>query len=346
MSWVYEWSNNATFNRYRPDVPIVYGDAVITDRDHQKRCTDSGEDVELKHLRAFVALAEELHFGRAAAHLHIVQPALSAQIRALEDDVGAQLFERDRHRVELTEEGALFLPEALATLRQARRAREVLQQAAAGEVGVLRLAFVSSTLSHLLPELVRTLEQRYPRIELDLKDMPSLPQARALLDNALDFGLVRLPLNVSGVNTRMLFEESLVVALPQDNPLCSQRRIQPQDLAGCPVLVLARKYAPGLYDQMLAGFHRRKITLTIAREMGEFTTQLALVAAGLGVGILPSGAASALPMGVVTRPLALAMSGAGIGVAWTGLETPRKRALMQVLDELYPASTPELTGRL
>jgi DNA-binding transcriptional LysR family regulator len=195
----------------------------------------------------------------------------------------------------------------------------------------------------LLPLLVRTLEQRYPRIELELKDMPSLPQARALLDNALDFGLVRLPLNVPGVHTRMLFEESLVVALPQENPLCTQRRIKPQDLAGCPVLVLARKFAPGLYDQMLAGFHRRKVTLTIAREMGEFTTQLALVAAGLGIGILPSGAASALPVGVVTRPLTLPMSGAGIGVAWLGLETPRKRALMMVLDELYPASSPELT---
>lgn len=100
------------------------------------------------------------------------------------------------------------------------------------------------------------------------------------------FGLVRLPLNMSGVQTRLLFEESLVVALPQDHPLCTQRRIKPQDLAGCPMLVLARKFAPGLYDQMLAGFHRRKVTLTIAREMGEFTTQLALVAAGLGVGIL------------------------------------------------------------
>lgn len=254
----------------------------------------------------------------------------------MEDDVGALLFVRDRHRVELTEEGALFLPEALATLRQAVRAREVLQQAAAGEVGVLRLAFVSSTLAHLLPVLVRTLEERYPRIELELKDMPSLPQARALLDNALDFGLVRLPLNVPGVRTRLLFEESLVVALPQDHPLCAKRRVQPQDLAGCPVMVLARKFAPGLYYQMLAGFHRCKITLTIAREMGEFTTQLALVAAGLGVSILPSGTASALPSGVVTRPLALAMSGAGIGVAWTGLENPRKRALMQVLDELYP----------
>jgi len=299
--------------------------------------------VELKHLRAFTTLAEELHFGRAAARLHIVQPALSAQIRALEEDVGALLFERDRHRVELTEEGALFLPEALATLRQAGRAREVLQQAAAGEVGVLRLAFVSSTLSHLLPVLVRTLEERYPRIELELKDMPSLPQARALLDNALDFGLVRLPLNMSGVHTRLLFEESLVVALPQDHPLCTQRRIKPQDLAGCPMLVLARKFAPGLYDQMLAGFHRRKVTLTIAREMGEFTTQLALVAAGLGVGILPSGAASALPVGVVTRPLALPMSGAGIGVAWLGLENPRKQALMKVLNELYPSSGSELT---
>lgn len=297
--------------------------------------------MELKHLRAFAAVAEELHFGRAAARLHIVQPALSAQIRALEEDVGVQLFERDRHRVELTEEGMLFLPEALATLRQAERARGVLKQAAAGEAGILRVAFVSSTLSQLLPVLVRTLEERYPRIELELKDMPSASQARALLDNALDFGLVRLPMNVPGVHTRMLFEESLVVALPQDHWLCGKRRIQPQDLDGCPVLVLARKFAPGLYDQMLSGFHRRKITLTIAREMGEFTTQLSLVAAGLGIGILPSGAASALPIGVVTRPLALAMSGAGIGVAWTTLENPRKRTLMDVLDEFYPSSGTE-----
>ena len=299
--------------------------------------------MELKHLKAFATLAEELHFGRAAARLHIVQPALSAQIRALEEYVGAQLFERNRHRVELTEEGMLFLPEALATLRQAGRALEVLQQAAAGDVGILRLAFVSSTLSHLLPQLVRTLEQRHPHIELELKDMPSQAQARALLDNALDFGLVRLPLNAPGVHTRMLFEESLVVALPQEHPLCAKRRIKPQDLAGCPVLVLARKFAPGLYDQMLAGFHRRKVTLTIAREMGEFTSQLALVAAGLGIGILPSGAASALPAGVVTLPLALPMSGAGIGVAWLGLENPRKRALMRALDELYPVTAPELT---
>uniref|UniRef100_UPI003BB5AAF5 LysR substrate-binding domain-containing protein n=1 Tax=Pseudomonas mohnii TaxID=395600 RepID=UPI003BB5AAF5 len=94
---------------------------------------------------------------------------------------------------------------------------------------------------------------------------------------------------------------------------------------------------------MLAGFHRRKVTLTIAREMGELTTQLALVAAGLGVGILPSGAASALPVGVVTRPLALPMSGAGIGVAWLGLENPRKQALMKVLEELYPTPVSELT---
>ncbi|WP_447802912.1 LysR substrate-binding domain-containing protein [Pseudomonas serbica] len=109
------------------------------------------------------------------------------------------MFERDRHGAELTDEGALFLPEAL------------------------------------------------------------------------DFGLVRLPLNVPGVHTRLLFEESLVVALPQDHPLCAKRRIQPLDLAECQVMVLARKFAPGLYDQMLAGFHRRKITLKIAREMGEFT---------------------------------------------------------------------------
>ncbi|WP_249676130.1 LysR family transcriptional regulator [Pseudomonas abieticivorans] len=294
--------------------------------------------MELKHLRAFVTLTEELHFGRAAARLHIVQPALSAQIRVLEEHVGALLFERDRHKVVLTEEGGLLLPEALATLHQAERAREVVQRSASGAVGVLRIAFVSSVLSRLLPGLLRAMSERLPGIDLELKDMPTPLQVRALQDNSLDFGLVRLPLAHAGVNTRWLFEEQLVVALAADDPLCSQRQVQPSDLAERAVLVLARKFAPGLYDQMLVAFHKRKVTLQIARELGEFTTMLALVAAGWGLGVLPAGAASALPPGVVTRPLALNMAGTGIGIAWTALDSPRKRAFIEVLDGLYPPS--------
>lgn len=290
--------------------------------------------MELKHLRAFVALAEELHFSRAAMRLHIVQPALSAQIRVLEESVGARLFERDRHHVALTEEGQRMLPEALATLRQAARTREVVRRAQDGEIGVLRVAFVSSVLPQLLPALLRAMHAQLPGIELELKDLPSPLQARALLDDSLDFGLVRLPLSQAGVQTQRLFDEGLVVALPSNDPLCAATQVEPAQLAEREVFVLARKFAPGLHDLMLVAFHQRQIALHWARELGEFTTMLALVASGQGIGLVPAQAAAVLPPGVVTRPLALELPGAGIGVAWADLENAKKRAFLRVLEGL------------
>lgn len=292
--------------------------------------------MELKHLRAFAVLAEELHFGRSAQRLHIVQPALSAQIRALEKSLGAALFERDRHKVVLTEEGRLLLPEAHATLTQAARARDVVSRSGAGEVGRLKIAFVSSVLAELLPRLLRTLNERLPGIELELKDMPSPEQLDALRADKLDFGLVRLPFQPAGLNARLLFEEPLMVAMPLDDPLSSKVIIEPADLINREVCVLARKFCPGLYDHMLVAFHVRGVTLRISRELGEFTTMLALVASGMGLGIVPQLAASALPPAVVTRPLAIDMAGTGIAVAWNTTHNPRKQAFLQVLKELYP----------
>lgn len=287
--------------------------------------------MDLKHLRAFAALAEELHFSRAAARLHIVQPALSAQIRALEESVGARLFERDRHHVALTEQGRLMLPEALATLRQAARTLEVVRQSQNGEVGLLRVAFVSSVLAHLLPSLLRALREQLPGVELELKDLPSPLQVRGLQDNSLDFGLVRMPLSLPGVHTRLLFAEGLVVAMPQGDPLAAATQVQPSQLVTRPLFVLARKFAPGLHDLMLVAFHQLGLQLHWALELGEFTTLLALVAAGQGIGLVPAQAASALPPGVITRPLALPLPGAGIGLAWTEPDSALKQAFVRVL---------------
>lgn len=123
--------------------------------------------MELKHLRAFVVLAQELHFGRAAAQLSIVQPALSMQIKLLESGLGVRLLDRNRHSVTLTEAGRVFLPEALATLHQAARAADAARASNRGEIGRVRLGFVSSVLPQLLPGLIRAVHQRYPRIELE-----------------------------------------------------------------------------------------------------------------------------------------------------------------------------------
>lgn len=281
--------------------------------------------MELRLLRSFIVLAEELHFGRAAERLHIVQPALSMQIRALESELGAVLFDRDRHRVELSSAGRLFLPEAQATLVQAARAAQVVKSAAAGEVGVIRLGFVSSVLPDLLPTLIRGLHARFPQIELELKDMATPDQLAALKSNKIDFGFVRLPVDDKNVMTRTVLEEPFLVVLPAGHPLCGLPEVAPADLAGHPAFVLARRFAPGLYDEFLLAMSRSGETLAIRQELGEFTTMVALIAAGMGIGIVPGLAMVAKPDNVEIRSLNLPACRSRVGLAWADLQTPIKQ---------------------
>jgi len=281
--------------------------------------------MELRLLRAFVVLAEELHFGRAAERLCIVQPALSMQIRALESELGVVLFDRDRHRVELSVAGKVFLPEAQATLDQAQRAVQRVKAAEAGEIGVIRLGFVSSVLPAYLPALIRELHARHPLIELELKDMPTPDQLAALRANTIDFGFVRLPIDDKRTMTRTILEEPFLVVLPAGHPLCSMPEIAPADLAGHPAFLLARRFAPGFHEEFLLAMQRAGATLAILQELGEFTTMVALIAAGMGIGIIPELAMVARPNNVETRQLRLPECRSRVGLAWGDLETPIKR---------------------
>ncbi|MEJ3647089.1 LysR family transcriptional regulator [Pseudomonas bubulae] len=291
--------------------------------------------MEIKHLRSFVTLAEELHFGRAAQRLSIVQPALSMQIKMLEEELGVRLFERNRHSVALTEVGTLFLPEARATLYQSAHAADVARACGRGEIGRVRFGFVSSVLPQLLPRLIRSLHARFPRIELELKDMPGPDQAVALKNGQLDFGLMRLPATIPGIQTREVLQESFIVALPGDHPLVACTSLHPTDLIQLPVFILARRYAPGFYDEVMQALTHRGAHLQNATELGEFTTMLALVSAGLGVGLLPANAGRALPANVISRPLELQDYRATTGLAWTELNSAVKSTVFSLLDELF-----------
>ena len=291
--------------------------------------------VEIKHLRSFVTLAEELHFGRAAQRLSIVQPALSMQIKMLEEELGVRLFERNRHSVALTEVGTLFLPEARATLYQSAHAADVARACGRGEIGRVRFGFVSSVLPQLLPRLIRSLHARFPRIELELKDMPGPDQAVALKNGQLDFGLMRLPAAIPGIHTREVLQENFIVALPGDHPLVACTSLHPTDLSQLPVFILARRYAPGFYDEVMQALTHRGAHLQNATELGEFTTMLALVSAGLGVGLLPANAGRALPANVISRPLELQDYRATTGLAWTELNSAVKSTVFSLLDELF-----------
>jgi len=291
--------------------------------------------VDFKQLRAFVVLAEELHFGRAAQRLSIVQPALSMQIKNLEEALGVRLLDRNRHSVALTEVGRIFLPEAQATLHQSARAADIARASGRGEIGRVRLGFVSSVLPEILPTLIRNVHQRFPRIELELKDMPGPDQARALRDGQLDFGLMRLPAVHGGIRTQVVLRESFIVALPADHPLASRETVFATDLERVPAYVLARRYAAGFYDGFMQAIAEQGANLQIASELGEFTTMLALVSAGLGVGLLPSHAGRALPLNVVSRPLELGDYRATTGLAWTELDSAVKSTVFNLMEQLF-----------
>jgi DNA-binding transcriptional LysR family regulator len=275
--------------------------------------------VELRILRSFVVLAEELHFGRASERLGIVQPALSMQIKALEQELGVTLFIRDRHRVELSSSGRLFLTGARSTLDQAQLAVQQVQASERGEIGRLRIGFISSVLPSYLPTLIRRIHTRYPRIELDLKDMPTPDQLRGLREKRIDFGFVRLPIDEKGVEHVEIFSEPFIVALPLGHPLAELAEIAPPSLAGEPCFLMARRFAPGYCDELLLALTQHGLIPRIEQELGEFTTMLALVGAGMGIGILPKLAMPSTPPGVVVRPLLLSGQRSRVGLAWSDL---------------------------
>lgn len=297
--------------------------------------------MELKPLRSFVVLSEELHFGRAAERLCIVQPALSMQIKALEDELGVVLFDRDRHKVELSAAGKIFLPEAQATLAQAQRAMQRVKSADSGEIGSIRLGFVSSLLPSYLPRLIRELHASYPLIELELKDMPTPDQLAALRENKIDFGFIRLPTENKLVSTQQVLEESFIVVLPENHPLCAYATLCPQDLADYPAFILARRFAPGFYDEFLLALKRSGLSLQILQELGEFTTMIALIAAGMGIGIMPRLAMAAKPDHVAVRELRLPDHKSRVGMAWIALDTALKRTFFEMAAHLGTPSAAE-----
>jgi DNA-binding transcriptional LysR family regulator len=209
--------------------------------------------MELRHLRYFVAVAAERHFGRAAARLHLSQPALSQQIRRLEGELGLTLLERDRRGVRLTPEGEAFLAEARAVVQQADRAAAVARALAAGATGRLRLSYVV-TMSGGLPEtIVSEYRRRYPGVELLADSGSTAHNAARLAAGELDVAFVHPPFEgAAELRWVEVATEPLVVAVPSAYPLSRRRRLRREDLAGVPLVYFPRHYSPGVYDSGLS----------------------------------------------------------------------------------------------
>jgi DNA-binding transcriptional LysR family regulator len=287
--------------------------------------------MDLRLLRSFQALAEQGHFGRAARALRVSQPALSKQVRQLEEEVGAPLFARGRHGAQLTEVGRMFADEVAPLLRHADRVLERGQRAARGELGVLRLGFGIAT-RLLVPRLVSRFRSAHPAVQVTLQDMSSPDQLEALAGGALDVGFVRLPVEGPLVHLPVV-EDRLVLAVPEGRRADLARRA-PQGLADEPFVELGAARSPSFHAHVLRvctalGFRPR-----VAQSATEFFTVLALVAAGMGVAVVPRAVTVTRIEGVTYLPLPVPEARWRVGAAWTpGARSPIRDAFLVLLRE-------------
>ena len=262
--------------------------------------------MELRHLRYFIAVAEELHFTRAAARLHIGQPPLSHAIQVLEGEVGARLLERSKRWVRLTEAGRLFLTDARRILALAEQAKETARRAERGDLGELRIGFTYSTpLTPLFAQAINRYRQEYPQVTLILQELATLRQLDSLEQRNIDLGFIRppeLPIPAS-IRTTALREDPLVVVLPSGHPLASKPVLAIAELAEQSFVMYPQGAGTGIYPQIFRLCREAGFVPRITQTANESSTIIGLVAAGSGITLLPSSFERINLDGVAYRPI-------------------------------------------
>ena len=259
--------------------------------------------LESRPLRYFVAVAEELHFGRAAERLHISQPPLSQQIRQLERQLGVQLFERTQRSVKITAAGDVLLAQARAILAKLDIAVELVHAAARGEAGLLRLGYTAASAYSLVPAIMRAYKQRYPGVEVALHELLSNEQLVELSERRLDVGLVRPFAARPDLTSEKLVEEHLVLALPAHHPLTAYQTVDIHQLEGLAQIGFTATAARYFHDLIEALMLKAGVTPLIVQRATQSHTIISLVSAGLGVAVVPAASACVHREGVVYRPL-------------------------------------------
>jgi DNA-binding transcriptional LysR family regulator len=261
--------------------------------------------MELRQLRYFIAVAEELHFRRAAERLHISQPPLSQQIRALEDELGFALLTRTRRRVQLTPAGEVFLRDARVVLGDLEGAVATAARINAGQTGRLRIGFVGSALLSIVPGTVERFRASRPGVAIELRERSTVDQLRAVSAGVVDVGLVRPPIEDDGdLRVETVLRERTVAALPAGHELASLSRVPLRRLAAEPLVLFPRDQAPGFHDLLIgalaAGTGTGPRVIQYAPEM---LTIIGLVAAGTGVSLVPASVSRLALDGVTYRPV-------------------------------------------
>ncbi|MGW1805529.1 LysR family transcriptional regulator [Streptomyces sp. NPDC002078] len=298
-------------------------------------------ELPLPQLHAFVVLAEELHFGRAAARLGNAQPPLSQQIRRLEERVGYALLDREPGRVRLTPAGRALLPAARQALAGLADGLAAARAVGSGRSGRLRIGFAASLALTVLPGLLRDFRQRFPGAYLDIREMTTAPQLDALRDRTIDIGLLREPpADESELGFRTVLSEPFVTVLSAAHPLAARRTVPLAQLADEPFVLLPRDVGPQLYDRITGLCEEAGFTPRISQHAVEWQTVCALVETGLGVSVAPASIRRIRLKDVAFRRIVPGTARTRVAVAWRRNDrNPLVARLLETIDQ-NPRSAP------
>lgn len=293
-------------------------------------------NIELRQLRYFVAVAEELHFGRAAQRLHMTQPPLSQSIQALEAILGVQLFRRTSRSVALTAAGLALLPEAQRILQQTAALPDLMRRAASGASGRLSLAFVSTADYSVLPPFLREFRTAYPEVEIDLREATTDVQLDDLMQERIDVGLLIPPLPDKAklqLDYLPVLSEPLILAVPKGlKALHGKQKLALQAVADMPLIIFPRRIAPAFHDAILACYRDAGLTPHIGQEAIQMQTIIGLVSAGMGIALVPQSVSNLKRPGVDYKALTNKTPLVETGLAWRRDNTsPVLNAFLELL---------------
>src|SRR6202043_3637491 len=247
--------------------------------------------MELRQIRSFLSIAETLHFGRTAEMIHLSQPALSLQIRALEDEIGVRLFERNRRKTALTAAGIAFREEATGALLRLDQAVHKAKLAAKGKLGILRIGFISTAGNEIVPTIIRQFRELNADVEFSLRKILTADQIQMLETGSLDIGFLRLPIGGhSELEVVTVHREPFVLVVPASHKLAKRKKVRLSEVSGQDFVMYERTYAPGFHDLIFGMLRDARIVPNVSQTAAEISTLISLVDAHMGIAILPASA--------------------------------------------------------
>jgi DNA-binding transcriptional LysR family regulator len=297
--------------------------------------------MELRHLRYFLAVAQELNFTRAAQRLHIAQPPLTQQIKALEAEIGVTLFDRSAYRIELTDAGRAFAAEVARILGDVRNAVLIAKRAARSSAGQVRVGFTeSASFNPLVTCAFRSFRSAYPEVEVSLEEHPSTELAIALREGRIDAAFLRPPLKTEeGITLHLLEEEDMVVAVPNGHPLAKRKVIDLRELERETFILYPRSVRPGLADAVVAACEKAGFTPRVEQYAPQLSATINLVAASLGISIVPRSMQGLQPHALAYLPLRGRPVLAQLGIAHRTSE--ESRAVLKFIELVRNTSAPQ-----